>query len=42
MSPALDLHRIAKIILDFHAEGADNDCSCDDLLDILRKENPAL
>jgi len=33
---------IAEIILDLHAAGADNDWTCDDLLDILRREDPAL
>jgi len=30
------LQRIARIVLDLKAAGADNDWTCDDLLDILR------
>ena len=37
-----DLDRLARIILDLHDAGSDNDWTMDDLIDILRREDPAL
>jgi hypothetical protein len=37
-----DLQQIAQIILDLHIAGADNDWTSDDLLEILRRDDPRL